>query len=188
MRKRQWYGLLLLLGLLPCMSLAAIPSVSAHARFQSSEPADKAVLTTAPTQALLTFTAPTNPTKSGGTVTDASGATVSTGFRVDPGDGTKMTIQLKPNLPNGVYTVKWDTLAEDDNGMVDGTLSFTVQAAPPSSGTAPAAAAVTSQGNGATMTQVLLIVTIVCATITIFAAGIAIGTRAQRSSGASERM
>jgi methionine-rich copper-binding protein CopC len=147
---------LLVLGIVMavCALLVALP-VSAHAELKSSTPADKATLTSAPTQISLTFSEETSPTKSGGSVTDASGATVSTGFTVNPADGTKMTIALKPNLPNGVYTVKWNTLTEDDNGMVNGTFTFTVQAASGSAATAttPLAAPRTGGGGEAAVIQ-----------------------------------
>jgi methionine-rich copper-binding protein CopC len=130
------------------MLMLALP-VSAHAELKSSTPADKATLTTAPTQISLTFSEETSPTKSGGSVTDASGAMVSTGFTVNPVDGTKMTITLKPNLPNGVYTVKWNTLTEDDNGMVNGTFTFTVQVPSGSGATATTPPAAPRTGGGA---------------------------------------
>lgn len=118
------------------LALMLAVSVSAHAALQSSVPADKATVTTVPTQVALTFSEETSPTRSGGSVTDASGATVSTGFKVDLNDRTKMTIALRPNLPNGVYTVKWNSLTEDDNGAADGTFTFTIQAQATGAGTA----------------------------------------------------
>jgi copper transport protein len=183
MRKRRLGGLLMVVGLLAFACIAP-GAVSAHARFKSSDPADNAVLPKAPAQILLTFTLPTSPTKSGGTVTDASGATVSTGFKVDPSDGTRMTIDLKPNLPNGAYTVKWNTVTEDDGGMVDGTLNFSVQAAAstvaPASGGVAVAPAVAAQSNDM-ISRWLLIAVIAFGVITVFAAGLAFGTRASRS-------
>lgn len=109
--------------------ILATTSVAAHAQLKSSDPADKAILAKAPTQVILTFSEETSPTKSGGSATDASGVMVSTGFKVDLNDRTKMTIDLKPNLPNGGYTVKWNSFTEDDNGMADGAFSFTIQVA-----------------------------------------------------------
>ena len=46
---------------------------------------------------------------------------------VDKADRTKMTITT-PALDIGKYTVKWHTVTEDDNGIVDGTFGFTVAA------------------------------------------------------------
>ena len=54
--------------------------------------------------------------------------------KVDVNDRTKVSASLPAGLGDGIYTVKWHTLTEDDNGMVDGTFSFTVT----SSDTTPA--------------------------------------------------
>jgi methionine-rich copper-binding protein CopC len=128
MRRRQWRRLLMLLGIVALICLTAT-AVSAHAQLKTADPADKATVTDAPAQVTLTFTEETSATQSNGSVVDASGTTVSTGFKVDLNERTKMTIALKPNLPNGTYTVKFHTLTEDDNAVVDGTTTFTVQAA-----------------------------------------------------------
>ncbi len=111
------------------ITMIGASGVAAHAQFKSSDPAPNATVTTAPTQVMLVFSEETSATKSGGSVTDGSGATVSTGFKVDLNARTNMTIALKPNVPNGVYTVQWNTLTEDDNSMANGTFTFTVQAA-----------------------------------------------------------
>ncbi len=143
---RQSSRLLIGAMILTVLTMLSVGAVSAHARPKTSDPADKATVNKAPTQVIITFSEETNPTKSGGSVTDASGAMVSTGFKVDLNERTKMTIDLKPNLPNGAYTVKWNSFTDDDNGMADGTLSFTIQAAQAAStgsattGTTPAGA------------------------------------------------
>ncbi len=128
MHIRHWRRIVTAFGLLSLLCIGAT-TVSAHARLVNSTPADKAVVTTQPAQILLTFSQETSATQSNGSVVDTNGAAVSTGFKVDLNDRTKMTIDLKPNLPNGVYTVKYHTLTEDDNGMVDGTFAFMLQAA-----------------------------------------------------------
>lgn len=136
METRQWRRLLIAAVAVATVTMASAGGVSAHARLTASVPADKATVTTVPPQVLLTFSEETSPTKSGGSVIDARGATVSTGFTVDLNDRTRMTIALKPNLPNGVYTVRWNSLTEEDNGAADGTFTFTIQAQ--AAGTAPA--------------------------------------------------
>jgi hypothetical protein len=78
---------------------------------------------------LIIVSEETSPTQSGGSVLDASGATVSTGFKVNLDDRTQMMIALKPGLPTGVYTVNWNTFTEDDSGMANGSFTFTIQAA-----------------------------------------------------------
>lgn len=110
------------------LSLVATGSVAAHARPKSSDPADKATIQSAPAQVTIIFTEETSPTKSDGSVSDANTTIVSTGFKVDLNDRTKMTIALKPNLPGGNYFVHWKTFTEEDSGVAEGVLSFTVQA------------------------------------------------------------
>lgn len=53
-----------------------------------------------------------------------SGASAS----VDRADRKKMTIQTSP-LQAGTYTVNWKAVTEDDNGITNGTLAFTVTGA-----------------------------------------------------------
>lgn len=108
------------------VSAMGAPAASAHARLKTSEPAANAAVAQPPAQVTLTFSEETSATKSGGSVTDASGAMVSTGAKVDLNDRTKMTIALKPGLGPGVYTVQYNTLTEDDGGMVNDHFTFTV--------------------------------------------------------------
>lgn len=119
--------MLLIIAVL-ALSLVATGSVAAHARPKSSDPADKATIPSAPAQVTITFTEETSPTKSDGSVSDANTTVASTGFKVDLNDRTKMTIALKPNLPGGNYFVHWKTFTEEDSGVAEGALSFTVQA------------------------------------------------------------
>lgn len=138
---RQWRRSLgigsVLAILLPLLGVYTV-TVSAHARLKSSVPAADTTVNTAPAQVVIIFTEETSPTKSGGSVAGPDGTTASTGFKVDLNDRTKMTIDLKPNLPNGKYTVKWNSFTEDDNGMADGTFAFTIQAAQQAATAAPA--------------------------------------------------
>ncbi len=119
---------LMLCALLLGTGVAFASTASAHARLKTSEPAANATIAQAPMQITLTFTQETSPTKSGGSVTDAGGATVSTGFQVDLNDRTKMTIPLKPGLGSGAYTVQYNTFTDDDGGMVNDRFVFTVGA------------------------------------------------------------
>ena len=135
MRTRQW-GRLFIATMIVAAVMMGASAVSAHAQLKTSDPADKATLTKAPTQIAITFSEETDPLKSGGSVTDASGATVSTGFTVDLNARTNMTIALKPNLPNGAYTVKWNSFTDDDSGVANGTFTFTIQAQAAGTGTA----------------------------------------------------
>lgn len=136
MGTRRWSRLLILATVVVTMIILSTTGVSAHSAYKSSDPPANGTVQNAPTQVAITFSEETDPLKSGGSVTDASGTTVSTGFKVDLNQRTNMTIALKPNLPNGVYTVKWNTFTDDDNGTANGTFTFTIQAAAAGTGTA----------------------------------------------------
>jgi methionine-rich copper-binding protein CopC len=142
MSMRQCGRFLIVAAIVALQPLTSASIVSAHAAYKSSDPPANGTVQKAPAQVAITFSEETDPLKSGGSVTDASGATVSTGFKVDLNQRTNMTIDLKPNLPNGAYTVKWNTFTDDDNGMANGTFTFTIQAAAgagtATTGTAPA--------------------------------------------------
>jgi len=127
MVRRSGYWLALC-ALLLVIGAAFASTASAHARLKTSEPAASAMVAQAPAQVTLTFTEETSPTKSGGSVTDAGGATVSTGFAVDLNERTKMTIPLKPGLGPGAYTVQYNTFTDDDGGMVADRFVFTISA------------------------------------------------------------
>ncbi len=140
MGMQQWVRRFIVMAMIAVIAAVGASGVAAHAQIKTADPAANAVVPTAPAQVTLTFSEETSPTKSGGSVTNASGATVSTGFKVDLNARTQMTIPLMPNLPGGVYTVKWNSFTDDDSGMANGTFTFTVQAAAPTTGTAPSAA------------------------------------------------
>ena len=116
------------------------PAASAHARLKMSDPAANATVAQPPAQVTITFSQETSATKSGGSVMDASGAAVSTGFMVDLNDRTKMTIALKPGLGPGAYTVRYNTFTDDDGGMVDDRFTFSIG----QGGAAPVAGATTA--------------------------------------------
>ena len=157
MGMRQWGRLFIVMAMIAVIAAVGASSVAAHAQIKAADPAANAVIPAAPAQVTLTFSEETNPTKSGGSVTNASGATISTGFKVDLNERTKMTIPLMPNLPSGVYTVKWNSFTDDDSSMANGTFTFTVQAAAATTGTAttgtaPAAASAVAGTVGASPT------------------------------------
>ena len=115
----------------------ALSSIAlAHARYASSTPAPGQTLATSPAAVVITFTEEL-AAASTGTVTDAAGATVSTGATIDANDRTKLTIALKPSLPNGVYKVNWHSVSADDGDELDGSFFFGVGVPAPSTATAP---------------------------------------------------
>ena len=136
----------------------------AHAKLTSSTPADGSTVPPGLTSVSMTFAEEISLTQSTAQLLDASGAAVSgaTGA-VDKADRTKLTITT-PALGEGKYTVKWHSVTEDDNGIVDGTFAFTVAAgggtatngAPTNSGTQQALPATGSGQGGILMSALAL--------------------------------
>ncbi len=106
----------------------------AHARFVSSTPAPGQSLAVGPASVIITFTEEL-ASGSTGNVTDAAGATVSTGAAIDANERTKLSIALKPALPNGVYKVSWHSISADDKDELDGSFFFGVGVPAPSTST-----------------------------------------------------
>lgn len=109
----------------------------AHARFASSSPAPGQTVASSPASVTITFTEEL-AAGSTGSVADASGATVSTGATISTTARTKLSIALKPSLPNGVYKVSWHSVAADDGDKLDGSFFFGVGVPAPSTATLPA--------------------------------------------------
>jgi methionine-rich copper-binding protein CopC len=118
------------------LSLALATPAFAHAHISGATPRAGQTVATSPASVLLTFDAELG-TGSTATVTDAAGATVSTGATIDVNVRTKMAVALKPSLPNGVYKVSWHSVAADDGDELDGTFFFGVGVPAPSTATDP---------------------------------------------------
>jgi len=133
--------------LLVLFALAATSGTAlAHAELVSSTPADGASLAAASATLVLVFSEELKTEGNLITVTDAAGK------QVDQGDTTldlndpkrvTLTVSLKSGLGDGLYSVSWEN-ASTDGHSEEGTLSFTVGAAP---ATAPAALPATGAGD-----------------------------------------
>jgi len=108
----------------------------AHAHYASSTPAPGQTLASSPAAVLITFDSELGA-GSTGSVTNASGGTVSTGAAINANDRTKLSIALQASLPNGVYKVSWHSVSADDGDELDGTFFFGVGVPAPSTATAP---------------------------------------------------
>ena len=116
----------------------------AHESLTASEPADGAVLATAPQQLTLNFTGPPDADAMRVVLRNLAGDEVATGQPT--ADGTALTVGLIEPLANGVYTLEWSGTF-DDGHEVGGTLSFTVQATGAATGTTQQVAT-TGQASG----------------------------------------
>ena len=108
--------------------LLLFPSVSeAHAILLRSDPAQGAVLKTAPTQVRMWFTESLNPTYSTARIFNNSQQRVDqNNAHVSPSDSTEMDINLPPNLPPAAYVVTWRTQSSNDGYIQTGSFIFTV--------------------------------------------------------------
>ncbi len=136
---RGWAsGLLLALALNIVLWGNFASLVSAHAHLKSATVAPQATLNKAPTSITLTFGEESSLKETKIQVLDSKGADMSSGpATVAAGDAKTWTINLKAGLADGVYTIKYHTLTDDDGGLVDGSYTFTVA----STGTTAAGAA-----------------------------------------------
>jgi methionine-rich copper-binding protein CopC len=127
-----------ILLLLSIVSIVTVGTAGAHAHLVSSNPADGAVLTSEPGVVTAVYGEETSLTKTTFEVSFAKDAAsaprkVADG-KVDVNQRTNVSASLPAGLGDGIYTVKWHTLTEDDNGLADGTFSFTVSGSAPSTG------------------------------------------------------
>jgi copper transport protein len=103
---------------------------AAHALLRRSEPASGALLQTAPTKVVITFTEPPDPSLSLIHVLDESGKEVEQG-KAEPVPGEPLQLQVAlPPLADGVYTVTWRTVSETDGHVTGSSFAFGVGVAP----------------------------------------------------------
>lgn len=119
-------------------ALVAGPA-AAHDQLVGSDPADGAVLTAAPTQITLTFSAEPLAAVGGAAVvvTGPDGASWSDGEPVVV--GTTVTQALRPGMPAGAWSVAWRAPSSDGH-VLDGTFAFTLDVPTPAPTAEPTAA------------------------------------------------
>jgi methionine-rich copper-binding protein CopC len=109
-----------LLGFL-CGLLAA-GTCLAHARLQSSAPADQAQLSEAPKTLSLNFSEDAQLAMLT-LVTEGREVPIALDKNAKPGRSFTLTL---PALAPGSYTVKWTAVAADDGHITKGTLAFSI--------------------------------------------------------------
>ena len=122
-------GAALLAGLL--LALWA-PSAWAHASLKSSDPAANASVSASPSQILLTFTEPVDPSLSLVKVVDASGKPAPGVGAARPvaGQSDQLSVPVRKPLPKGVYTVNWRSVSAVDGHVEVGAFAFGVGSKP----------------------------------------------------------
>ncbi len=121
-----FYRLAIVIAALVLVALVGARAASAHAHLESSSPADGATVASGLTQVTLTFSEEVSVDQSSAQLTSADGSAISGATSaVDRANRNTLTITT-PALPDGKYTVTWRAVTEDDNGITNGTFSFTV--------------------------------------------------------------
>ncbi|MEU9250787.1 copper resistance protein CopC [Streptomyces sp. NPDC048270] len=132
---------LVLAALLAALFTAASPA-SAHAALTASDPADGAVVATAPAQVTLSFSEQVALGDDSIRVLDPQGKRVDTGELRDmcSGNTIRYGTALRPGLPNGTYTVAWQAVSADSH-PISGAFTFSIGAPSATEVTLPAAQA-----------------------------------------------
>jgi len=115
------------------VTIGASGVASAHTDFDSSVPADGAVVEGPLDEIVVSFTNPARPAGEGFELLDPSGA-IRAPSSIDATDGTSFVLTFDPPLEGGTYGLRWSVQAGDAH-PIDGSFSFEVTSA-----TAPAAA------------------------------------------------
>ena len=116
--------------------------VLGHSLPQSSSPAAGTRLATPPAQVSIDFGERPDPKLSTIKVLDTSGADVTAGSTApNATNPLQLSVPLKANLPNGVYTVAWRTVSAVDGHLASGSFAFGIGVAPPGPGSGASAGA-----------------------------------------------
>ncbi|MEU1082223.1 copper resistance protein CopC [Streptomyces sp. NPDC005908] len=116
---------LLLLAVTGALLAGAAPA-SAHAALTGSDPAQGAVVDTAPAQVSLTFSEPIAVSDDSVRVLDPKGERVDKGAPANP-SGTTFSVRLVSGLPDGTYTVAYQVVSADSH-PVAGAFTFSIGA------------------------------------------------------------
>ncbi|MFB6562953.1 copper resistance CopC/CopD family protein [Streptomyces sp. NPDC056400] len=132
---------LVLATLLAALFTAAAPA-TAHAALTASDPKDGAVVATAPAQVTLSFSEQVAMGDDSIRVLDPQGKRVDTGELRDmcSGNTIRYGTALHAGLPNGTYTVAWQTVSADSH-PISGAFTFSIGAPSATDVTLPTARA-----------------------------------------------
>ncbi len=132
---------LLILAVAGALLAGAAPA-SAHAALTGSDPAQGAVVDTAPSRVSLTFSEPVAVGDDSMRVLDPKGERVDKGEPANP-SGTTYSVPLVSGLPDGTYTVAYQVVSADSH-PVAGAFTFSIGA--PSETTVPVDAQASDDG------------------------------------------
>jgi copper transport protein len=115
------------LALVALALLLVLPStgVFAHAELTSSEPPNGGTLATTPAELTLHFSQNLVTAQSWVAIRDAQGGDTQLKVSFDPSD-KKLMRATTPQLPPGIYTIRWQSLSADDDDFQQGSYKLTV--------------------------------------------------------------
>ncbi|WP_433453566.1 copper resistance CopC/CopD family protein [Streptomyces sp. CA-142005] len=113
---RRTATLALLVATILGVLLAGAGPASAHAKVTATDPAEDAVLKTAPRQITMNFTEPMTLSEDSIKVFDPQGQRVDTGTTAHVGsDRATARVALESGLADGTYTVSWQAVSADSH-------------------------------------------------------------------------
>jgi methionine-rich copper-binding protein CopC len=135
-------GLWLLMGLMVVGANA--PTAYAHAEYDRSMPAAESVIPAGPETVEVWFTQELFRREGANRleVIAPDGSQVDLGdSRIDDDDRTHVIVSLQPDLPAGVYTVRWFNTSLEDGHAEEGEFVFTIDPSAPAANEEPTAVA-----------------------------------------------
>jgi hypothetical protein len=121
---------LLVLIAIGAIALALPAAAAAHAELETVFPADGTTVTEAPTEIVMTFTEALDPAKSSIVLAEVGNPPLLSGGKVSADDPKRMTLAV-PELPAGVYEIRWTSASAEDGDLDRGTTHFTYAPPPP---------------------------------------------------------
>jgi methionine-rich copper-binding protein CopC len=98
----------------------------AHAQLSSSDPADGSQVAVPPQRISMQFSENLDPAESTATVSRMDGTRIDSGdAQVDTASRKTLTVGVGTLVPGG-YIVQWHAVTPDDNGVTEGSCTFTV--------------------------------------------------------------
>ena len=130
MAARPWHLAVLAAGVLALVS-GLLPAASAHPITIDSSPKSFASVPSAPAQVTVSFSEPIELSYSSISVLAPDGSKVDTNDKhLVNGDTSSIGVSLKPNLPDGVYTVNTKVLSAVDGHVIEGAFTFGIGTTP----------------------------------------------------------
>jgi copper transport protein len=109
------------LAALVALALFVPAAASAHARLEGTDPPQGAVVKTEPSAVIFEFDEPVEGNFGAVRVYDAAGERVDEGDAFHPGgEGPKLGVHLKPDLPDGSYTATYRVVSADGHIVSSG--------------------------------------------------------------------